>query len=267
MSGEALSTLSVRAVPLTPNADQAGKPIKLKVFWRTTSYWTDVDIQDFQAQVPAIVQRLIQEQYWDRDGSIQNNRFTCEDFALRVLSEFAASRGLPVKLVTGTRTYRNMEVYNAAEHDRYVSHMYGFAQMVMLTYGAPDMQRVGKNVVAVAAEADLLTGDLLAQAHDRPTGTAHHIQVVVGVSTSTIDIRQGNTSGVSVRPVTTLKKWLGSNMADPQNSGYAGMPIEKAFYKKSAVGWDYTNVTHGASRADFLKVFEFYRWNFMGFNK
>jgi hypothetical protein len=89
----------------------------------------------------------------------------------------------------------------------------------------------------------------------------------VDVTPLKIAIRQGNTGGISVRPFTTVQRLLGANMADPQNSGYAGMPIEKGYYTKDAVGWTYRNEKTGSVVADFLKVFLFYRWNFMEFNK
>ncbi|MBV4464507.1 hypothetical protein AB7M29_000487 [Pseudomonas sp. F-14 TE3623] len=265
MSAEILSTLMARSIALTPKADKAPKKVIYKVFWKTTAFWTEADIADYHREAPEISERLIVEKYWNKDGAISGNKFTCEDFALRLLCEFASKRGLPVKLTTGVRTYKNMENYSATAHDRYSSHMYGFCEMVMLTYGAPDMQRVGVNTLAVETVEALLPGDILAQALDR--GIAHHIQIAVNITASKLEIRQGNTGGISVRPVTTVKKWLGANMADPQNSGYAGMPIESGYYTKDAVGWTYRNETTGSVTADLLKIFLFYRWNFMEFNK
>lgn len=160
-----------------------------------------------------------------------------------------------------------MELYSPEEHDRYLSHMYGFSEMVMLTYGARDMQRTGENTKRISSIEDLLQGDILAQALDRDSGAAHHIQIVTTKDESTLHIKQGNTSGVSVIPFTTIKRVLGSNMADPQNSGYAGMPIETGHYEKAGNGWRYHNATKGTVTNDFLKIFEYYRWNFMEFNR
>ncbi|WP_217477782.1 hypothetical protein [Stutzerimonas stutzeri] len=267
MSSGVLPSLTTRAIPLAPEARGAVKKIQLKVFWKTVNFWTDAASREYQSAVPSIAERLVTEQYWDRNGSIKNNRFTCEDFAVRLLCEFASLHQLPVKLKTGVRTYRNMEVYQPGEHDRYLSHMYGFADMVMLTYGAPDMQRVGENVVALTSPTELLAGDILAQAYDRPGDVAHHVQVAMRVSPERIEIKQGNTGGVSVRPVTTISRVLGSNLANPQNEGYAGMPIEQGVYNSLESGWNYQNLATGAIREDFLKLFQLYRWNFMGFNK
>lgn len=267
MSAEILNSLTTRSIALANQEQKAVKKIKLKVFWKTTNFWTEAAIKEYHAAVPAIAERLVQEQYWDKNGSIKNNKFTCEDFAIRILCEFASSRQLPVKLKTGVRTYRNMEIYQPAEHDRYLSHMYGFAEMVMLTYGAPDMQRVGENVTALQAPTELMPGDILAQANDRPGNVAHHVQVAMSVSADQIEIKQGNTSGISVRPFTTAQRLLGSNMADPQNDGYAGMPIENGVYNLNGSSWNYRNLTTGSSREDFLKIFQLYRWNFMEFNQ
>ncbi|NHQ87713.1 hypothetical protein HA050_16470 [Iodobacter sp. HSC-16F04] len=154
------------SVKLTPKADKAGVKVTFKVFWKTTRFWKEEDILDFQRAVPAIVERLRTEQYWDKEGSIKENKFTCEDFAIRVLCEYAAPKGLPVKLTTGVRTYWNMEVYNPKAHADYQSNVYGFSEMVMLSYGAPDMQRLGVNTEAVKDPESLKAGDILALAHD-----------------------------------------------------------------------------------------------------
>jgi hypothetical protein len=91
--------------------------------------------------------------------------------------------------------------------------------------------------------------------------------MVVRITETELEIRQGNTSGASFRPVTTIQKWMGSNMADPQNSGYAGMLIETGLYRKAGPGWNYKNLSTGSMAEDFLSIFLFYRWNFMEFNK
>lgn len=267
MNLETLSVLEMGPVALTPTSETKGHEVKLKVFWKTVRHWDNAFISEFQTHSPRIIEKLEAEEYWSKEGATKNQAFTCEDFAIRILCEFAAPRGLPVKLRTGVRTYRNMELYSPEEHDRYLSHMYGFSEMVMLTFGAPDMQRTGENTKRISSIGDLLPGDILAQALDRDSGTAHHIQIVNTKDESTIHVKQGNTSGVSVRPVTTIKRFLGSNMADPQNNGYAGMPIETGHYEKAGNGWQYHNAIKGTITNDFLKIFEYYRWNFMEFNR
>lgn len=263
---------STPKIPLTPKADQKGVQVKLRVFWKTTKLWTPALVEDFQRQVLPIAQRLRIEQYWNQEGQIRSNKFTCEDLALRLLCEFASARGLPVKLTTGVRTYRNMEIYNAEEHSAYGAHMYGFAHMVMRTYGAPDMQRLGVNTQAVATPEALLPGDILALAHDTKGkatgGRAHHIQVVVAGGLAKIEIFQGNSDSTIHRPITWLNRLLGRNGADPAQDAYAGMPLETGVYTKNGkASWDYVNHTTKNGSKDFLKMMELVRWNFMEFNR
>jgi hypothetical protein len=59
-----------------------------------------------------------------------------------------------------------MEIYGAPEHEKYDSTMYGFADMVELSYGAPDMQRISTNTIGVTGADELQPGDILALARD-----------------------------------------------------------------------------------------------------
>jgi hypothetical protein len=259
-------------VALTPKDDKQGVKVKLKVFWKTTKFWSQADIADFQKSAAGIAERLRTEQYWNAEGRIRTNTFTCEDFAVRLLCEYAAPRGLPVKLTTGVRTFRNMEVYDEAKHARYGSSMYGFTHMAMLSYGAPDMQRTGVNTVAVASPDDLLPGDILALAHDAKGkaggGVAHHIQVVVANDKTSISIYQGNSDFSIHRPLTWINKLIGRNSADPQQDAYAGQPVERGIFSNRGKGrWDYKNTTTNNTSTDFIKYFDLVRWNFMEFNK
>lgn len=257
-------------VPLTPKADTEGVRIRFKVFWKTTRFWTEADVADFQNTAPSIAERLRTERYWNKKGEIQRSTFTCEDFAIRVLCEYAASRGLPVKLTTGVRTYRNMEMYDAERHDRYSSNMYGFSEMVMLTYAAADMQ-TPSNTISITGAENILSGDILAQAKDKANNRAHHIQVVTNVEPNTaIHVVQGSTYGVDGFFASILKR-IGINTADPRNQlpgvGYLGIIPVSAMYKKVANGWNYKNHETGREVKDFLSMFLFYRWNFKEFNQ
>ncbi|MBY4865713.1 MULTISPECIES: hypothetical protein [Burkholderia] len=175
--------------------------------------------------VPQRARQLQTETYWDRNGSTRTNRFTCEGFALRLLVQFAALRGLPIKLTTGVRSYRNVDIDGESEHSRYDSTMYGFAEMVSLTFDAPDTQRTDSNTVCLSTTRPLLPEDMLVQANDR-AGIGHHVQLVTGTSPASISILQGNSSGVIVRPFTTIMRIFGRNRANPQSASYAGMGVE-----------------------------------------
>jgi hypothetical protein len=258
-------------VPLTPESDTSPYIVKLKVFWKTVNQWTDARVYEYRNAVPQLAKRLQAERYWDRRGNIRSSRFTCEDFALRMLVQFAASNGLPLKLTTGVRTYRNTEVYGRAEHEKHDATMYGFSDMVGLTYGAPDMQRAGSNTMRVDSAEDLMPGDILALAHDlkgaNTGGIAHHVQMVASRSETSIEIFQGNSDATIHRPITWFNRLLGRNAADPQQSAYAGRPIETGHFTRSASGWDYQNHVTGSRRNNYLQFFELYRWNFMEFNR
>lgn len=254
-----------RAVPLTHKEDKQGVTIKLKVFWRTTRFWTDADIADFQANVPSIAENLRSTEYWNKDGNIEHNRFTCEDFAIQVLCQYASTNGLPVRLTTGVRRYGNMEIYNAEAHDRYSANMKGFTEMVMLTYGARDMQRVGVNTVAVASPDELLAGDILAQAYDKKGAVAHHIQLVYSKQKDIIRIYQGNSGAANVTSI--LYRLLNHNPADPSDTNYTGKMVGQGIYYKDKNKWSYENISTGKKLKDYLKVFQYLRWNFKGFNK
>lgn len=252
----------------TPTSDTSPKPVtvRFRTFWKTVRKWTDTDIAEYQRAIPQLARLVQTETYWDRNGNIRANQFTCEDFALRLLVQFASPRGLPLNLATGVRSYRNVEIYGEAEHQRYDSTMYGFADMVSLTFGAPDTQRTDSNTVQLQTPESLLPGDMLVQANDR-AGTGHHVQLVMSASSSSISIMQGNSSGVIVRPFTTIMRIFGRNRADPQSASYAGMHVENGRYTQSENGWDYRNETTGAEVKDFLKQFQLYRWNFATFNR
>ena len=264
--------------PVTPKADKIGVTIKLKVFWKTTKFWTDANIVDYQKNVPNIAEQLRNTEYWNKDGDIEDNRFTCEDFAIRVLCQYASTKGLPVKLTTGVRRYGNMEIYNAQTHNRYGSNMQGFTEMVMLTYGARDMQRVGRNTISVANPEELLAGDILAQALDaegaalaiknlQSVNVAHHIQLVYKNEGDQIHIFQGN-SGSSIHwYASPFYKALGKNTANPQDSAYGGKQVERGIYLKSNAIWNYANMDTGAKYDNKLKEFMLFRWDFKGFNK
>jgi hypothetical protein len=255
---------------LTPKEDTRPHVVKLKVFWKTTRKWTDTDVAEYRASVPALAEQIRTEKYWSKGGDIHTNRFTCEDFAVRLLIQYAASKGLPLKLVDGVRTYRNMEVYGQPEHDKYDSSMYGFADMVESTYGASDMQRINSNTVPIGDVAELRPGDILALAKDLKgnlsQGRAHHIQLVVSASTDVINIYQGSSDDTIHRPITWINRVLGRNAADPQQTAYAGLPVEIGAFYNVGTGWDYRNSMTGNAKLDYIKYFEYYRWNFMGFN-
>jgi hypothetical protein len=246
---------------LTPKSDQTPHTCKLKVYWKTTKEWTNADVKNYHATAAQLAEH----------ARTSGRKFTCEDFALEVLCRFASKNGLPVKLTDGVREYRNMDIYDPDFHENYPQTPHGFIDMVMATFGAPDIQRAGLNTVRLGSSSTLEAGDILALALDAKgrasNNKAHHIQVVVRKTDTTISIYQGNSDWTIHKPITWLNKLFQRNSAEPEQSAYAGMTPEVGeFTLMGGDHWDYKNLTTKSEQTDFLQYFEMYRWNFMGFN-
>jgi hypothetical protein len=252
--------------------------VTLKVFWKHTRLWNQEEIERYHKLAPFFCKQIAEEK----------KKFTCEDFAIRVLCEFASFRQLPVRLVTGARVCSNIMPYMTAEQkellllaeqskwplpadelEQYSSTVNGFCDMVMQVYGARDMQKVGVNTVNVATPEDLLPGDILAHVK-LGNSVATHIQVVTSVAKNKIGIHQGNSGALNIIPFASRIL----NAADPRDDDYTGQPIERGVYNRVAYDrWDYdklliTGEDHKDDRKkDFMKQMQLYRWNFMGFNQ
>ncbi|WNC89334.1 hypothetical protein RI103_16885 [Paraburkholderia sp. FT54] len=159
--------------PLTRKQDESPYTCKLKVYWKTTNEWTHAEIQAYRSAIPQLAE----------NARASDRKFTCEDFALQLLCQFASKHGLPVKLMDGVREYRNMDMYDPDYHENYPQTSRGFVAMAMASFGAPDVQRNGINTIRLSDPSELLPGDLLGLALDakgRASGKrAHHVQVVV----------------------------------------------------------------------------------------
>jgi len=254
-----MSEVVIKA-PLTPKSDTAPYVVKLKVYWKTTKKWSASDIHNFQSQAAKIAEQL-------RNSG---RKFTCEDFCIGVLCEFASKNGLPVKLIDGVRTYRNMEVYDPSYHEVYEATARGFSDMVMKSFGAADTQNP-VNTTSVTSEINLLPGDILAQANDaegKVLGRAHHIQMVSSISSNSIEIFQVTSDGIRSPIVAIWNRITSHNINNPRDSEYGGMRPERGIFAKNRnSSWDYKNIDSKNSKKDFLKEFKFYRWNFQEFNK
>lgn len=255
---------------LTPKSDKKPKQVVLRVFWKSNKKWDASTIQAYQKFVVGEAD-FMRSNYveMNEDGETKKGRFTCEDFALRMLIEFASKNSLPVKLTTGVRTYSNIEIYSSDEHDDYSANAFGFFQMVGKTYGAPDMQSP-INTKLVATVAELKPGDILAQANDKSDKRAHHIQMVIAKTSVEITIFQGNSGSGNWGPLAKLSRLIGrGNPADPKaETAYTGATAQKAKYTlMTDKTWSYSNEDTKSSKTDFLKMFLFYRWNFENFNR
>lgn len=112
---------AIISAKLTPRNDQTPHICKLKVYWKTTREWSDSDIKNYRAAVAKLAE----------DARTSGRKFTCEDFALEMLCQFASKNGLPVKLTDGVREYRNMDIYDPDYHENYPQTPRGFIDMVI----------------------------------------------------------------------------------------------------------------------------------------
>jgi hypothetical protein len=68
--------------------------------------------------------------------------------------------------------------------------------------------------------------------------------------------------------MTWINRVFRGNATDPADALYAGQIIEQGqFTNKNKDSWDYQNFNTKKITPDFLKSFDFFRWNFFGFNK
>ncbi len=268
MSLVALSTLVIRAIALTPKDDTQGVKIKLKVHWKTQNFWDDQYINRYRQEAPTIAKRLKDNfAEWRADGSI-NRTFTttCEDFAIRVLVEFAFQNNLPVKITCGVGTFRNMEVLDPS--DDTPANVYGFMQKAMRFCAAEDMLN-DINTKSVKNEA-VQQGDLLVQMNDK--GGARHVQVAIQNTGNIIRVIQGNQQ---YKYFSRAAYWLtrkltgnkSASVSDPTARRYEGMPLGEAQFTKNGDRWSYSNPVSGFTSQDFLRQFVGRQWNFLEFNK
>ena len=149
--------------------------------WTVSHFWDRRSISDYQEHIDAKTQSL----------KNQGVRATCEDLPLRLMIDFAASRGLPFRIRNGSRPwgYRPEEVASVA----------ALRDEVLRTTGAADLLRRGNTVPVGADQPGMYANLALARPGDliylqyRDHG---HVQLVIRVSDGRITIAQGNLSDV-----------------------------------------------------------------------
>ncbi len=268
MSAAILSTLVARSVALTEKKETKGVKVPLKVFWKTSKFWEAADVEKYRIAAPHIALRLKDNfAEWRADGSV-NKTFTttCEDFAIRVLVEFAFQNNLPVKITSGAGTFRNMEALDPADETQ--ANVYGFMQKAMGSCAAQDMLN-DSNTKAVKNEV-VRPGDLLVEMNDK--NRARHVQVAINNTGSDIRVIQGNQKYLyPYRAMYWITRKLTSNnshsVSDPSSMGYEGMELGEAHFTKSADKWNYKNMKTGRVVQNYLGNFVGREWNFFEFNK
>lgn len=255
-------------VPLTPKADTEGVRIRFKVFWKTQKFWNDDYIRQYKEEAPIIATQLKDHFLeWRSDGSI-NKRLTatCEDFAIRILVEFAFRNNLPIKITTNAGVFRNMEPLD--QSDDTLPNVYGFMQKVMRSCAAQDMLN-DRNTRQVHNE-QVEPGDLLVQLNSQ--GGARHVQITTQNTGKSIIVIQGNQEyKYHYRALYWIAKKLTGNksnsVSDPNAKGYEGMSLGEGEFSKNREKWAYKNLKTGFTSPDFLRQFVGRSWNFSEFNK
>jgi hypothetical protein len=179
-------------------------------------------------------------------ASAYEGKFTCEDFALSLVIDFAFNNNLPLKIATGAG------VFDAAS-DQFQT-MTEFKHEVLFHTGARDLQDY--NTIAEPL-SEVKPGDLLLNRTE--TGRAHHVQVVTSAKDGVIDISQGN-----------YPRWniFGFGSGDPFSPLYLGTDVQEGRYYLTAghffVG---QNQTPRYENAVGVLRLEARTWNFMGWNQ
>jgi hypothetical protein len=177
-------------------------------------------------------------------------KYTCEDFALGVLIDFASQNGLPFAITNGQ--YASLDA-----SDPSYSSVKDFKDAVFATTGANDLAR-SENTTQLKSVGDVKTGDLLMLKSEALETTSTklygHTQVVSYITKHFLFIYQGN---------------QGNGSADPNSwRSYAGMPIQLGIY--ALTSGDYVRQGNGNVIKNGLlntgNVVPF-RWNFMNWNK
>ena len=214
--------------------------------WEVNNQWNDDYINKFSSFVSNQTNQYV------KDGS----QFTCEDFALSLLIDFASTNGLPVTINNGSGTYD-------ARSDDYTD-VATFKNDVLTTTGARDLQN---NNNAVSSDiSGARGGDIIVNRNNNDVGT--HIQVVtagfhIGNTdfVNGVSIAQGN-SGI-LNGVPGSSRILDSG--NPNSSFYTGKPIERGWIDVNANV--YFNNTKGTTTNNYsnTKNIDVRRWNFLGF--
>ena len=143
--------------------------------WKISNSWNESWIKIYRNEVNSLI--AIMESTGDA--------YSCEDFALSCIMNFARKKELPFKWETGSETFDASESgYKDAEK---------FTEAVMKATGAKDFQRSVNTSIVGKENAQI--GDLVVMSQIEDKGVASHIQVIVkteGTPNVSLDIKQGN---------------------------------------------------------------------------
>ncbi len=210
--------------------------------WTINNQWNADYIQGYIDFVGTQAQQYIKN----------GDSYTCEDFSLSLLIDYASQNGLPVTIVNGEGTFD-------ARSDNYTD-MATFKNDVLTFTGARDLQN-SANAYGIDINS-ATTGDIILNRY-QDNNIARHAQVVLSPTNDigVMGIVQGN-SGVMNKVPGASRIFDAGN---PQSMFYTGQHIEKAiyipaadFYKNYSTGSTYSNYSH-------VRNIDIRRWNFKRF--
>lgn len=238
--------------------------VRVKIYWLHENLWNENWIQRYRAMIPVLAQaaQATQAQYY---GAWMPRKYTCEDFALTLLIQFAYMHKLPLVLKTGAATMSNIDFNYQSQYKPSEANKNGFQQDILTIYGAPDTL---KNCTQLPDKEAVDVGDLLLR-----MSNYGHVQVVVSKSDETIIINQGN---IPTNVENTINATYGAIISrtdgvrygnnSPDSRYYLGTQVEVATFRRTESGWVYQKgdaVPDGGQVWNGVEAFE---WNFMEFN-
>ncbi|KVP19129.1 hypothetical protein BGV47_11270 [Burkholderia ubonensis] len=262
---------------MTHVSDKRPVTVQCKVYWVHTQHWDQSWIARYHAAVPGLAREIAARKVnmsnvgrepidGSKTGGTDPNRFTCEDFAFEVLVEFASRNKLPLKIVTESAVFKNVDPDYKSGDKSAPPTPAGFAVDLAIATGAPDIAR---NAVPIA-DSDIKAGDMFLEFN------ATHVQVVTSSSPNRVEIMQGNFPGITANIQRGVAKILGSGHIRYTTAGnresplYMGVPVGTAVYEKRNGAWLYQR-QYGTYHDWDSGVWENtmnrrLRWNFLQFN-
>lgn len=250
--------------------------------WEITKLWTSKEIGEYRAYVAAQIPKRV-----------GNQRCTCEDLSLRLISDFAEANKLPIAIANNTypkRTYiKPVNQINPSFTDPFIvvkrqvvdgavtklAHRHGltpedfmsktaFDNTALTSTGASDLlnHSLTKFVAgAVKGKAESLAlataGDLIVLGKG-----GSHVQVVTSVGNGVVNIMQGNFRPDDERASGWSKFW-GTNQNDPNEEKYIGAIVAGEKYTRERNGdWHYKGGSADfAGKHGRVMLWDFDAWN------
>ncbi|MEA4937832.1 MAG: hypothetical protein VB102_14530, partial [Paludibacter sp.] len=207
--------------------------------WNITNQWNKDYITGYFKYVINQTQKYINS----------GQQFTCEDFALSLLIDYASAKGLPVTIQNGSGTYD-------ARSDNYTD-MATFKNDVLTTTGARDLQNSNNTIEANIWGSK--SGDIIINRNDENIG--HHIQIIeIPEIEGVVGISQGNSGVLNVIPGASR---IGAG--NPNSIFYTGKPIERGSYDIYAGVYFNQTTNKIINNYQTVKNIDVRRWNFLKF--